>query len=78
MSRHTQQEGIDILREMAEEIRSLKDKVAELESREVISYLIKTTTGDPASGQSGLFVENTFDNTLRVYTEGAFRTVISW
>lgn len=75
---HRTQEGIDVIHEMAEEIGSLRKKVAELESREVITYLIKTTTGDPASGQSGLFVENTADNTLRVYTEGAFRTVITW
>lgn len=75
---HRQEEGIDVIREMAEEIGSLRKKVSELESREVITYLIKTTTGDPASGQSGLFVENTADNTLRVYTEGAFRTVITW
>lgn len=77
MSKHTQ-EGVDVLREMAEEIGTLRKKVADLESRENITYLIKTTAGDPASGQSGLFVENTADNTLRVFTEGAFRTVITW
>lgn len=71
-------EGIDVIREMAEEIGTLRKKVADLESREGVTYLIKDTTGDPASGQSGLFVENTADNTLRVYTEGAFRTVITW
>ncbi len=73
-----QQGEVDVLHEMAMEIGALRKKVADLESRESMTYLIKTTTGDPASGQSGLFVENTADNTLRVYTEGAFRTVITW
>jgi len=74
---HRTQEGVDVIREMAKEIGTLKKKVSDLESREEITHLIKTTTGDPASGQSGLFVENTFDNNLRVYTEGLFRNVIT-
>ena len=37
----------------------------------------KTTTGDP-TGAEGMLVINTFDNTLKVYAEGAWRTIATW
>ena len=37
----------------------------------------KTTTGDP-TGIEGLLVINTFDNVVRMYADGAWRTLASW
>lgn len=38
---------------------------------------LKTTTGDPA-GVEGLIYWNTFDNAIKMYADGAFRTLASW
>lgn len=37
----------------------------------------KSTAGDPA-GQEGMLVINTQDNLLRIYADGAWRTLASW
>ena len=37
----------------------------------------KTTTGDP-SGVEGLMYINQFDNALRVYADGAWRSILTW
>ena len=39
---------------------------------------IKTDTGDPASGESGEICVNAFDNTLKIYADGAWRQVATW
>jgi hypothetical protein len=42
---------------------------------------VKTTTGDPSpsgGAQDGDMVLNTFDNALKVYEGGSWRTVASW
>jgi len=59
-------------------LAALERRLEQMEGRTAFVYLIKTTTGDPSVGVSGMFCENTADNTLRVYTEGAWRTIISW
>jgi len=41
------------------------------------TIVIKTTTGD-ASGQDGLFQVNTFDNTFKVFADGAWRSLATW
>jgi len=38
----------------------------------------KTSTGDPTDTFEGMMVINTFDNTFRVYAEGAWRTITTW
>ena len=38
----------------------------------------KATTGDPASPVEGQIYTNTFDNKLRIYTDGAWRNIITW
>ena len=37
----------------------------------------KSTTGDP-TGQEGMLYINTFDNAVRMYADGAWRTLASW
>lgn len=39
--------------------------------------IYKTTTGDPADVQEGLFCINTTDNTFKVYSDGGWRTLAS-
>lgn len=38
----------------------------------------KATTGDPTCSDSPCFYVNETDNTLRIYTDGTWRTVFSW
>jgi hypothetical protein len=38
---------------------------------------VKSTAGDPA-GAEGMLVINTADNAIRLYAEGAWRTLASW
>lgn len=42
---------------------------------DVVAALTKTDTGDPASGYEGQIVINTFDNTAKIYAEGAWRAI---
>jgi len=43
----------------------------------VILHSVKTTTGD-RTGQEGMLVYNTFDNNIKMYADGAWRTLASW
>ena len=43
----------------------------------VLVLPVKTTTGDPA-GQEGAMYVNTQDNALRLYADGAWRSVTTW
>jgi hypothetical protein len=38
----------------------------------------KTDTGDPASGEEGEICINTFDNTVKIYADAAWRQLITW
>ena len=47
-------------------------------TREIVGMIVtKTTTGDP-TGAEGLFCINTFDNTFKIYAEGAWRELSTW
>ncbi len=39
---------------------------------------IKIDTGDPASGEEGEICINTFDNTVKIYAEAAWRQLATW
>jgi len=39
---------------------------------------VKTTTGDPAGPVSGSIQINEFDNVIKIYADGAWRTLVSW
>jgi len=47
-------------------------------TREIVgTILTKTDTGDP-TGAEGLFCINTYDNTFKIYAEGAWRSLATW
>lgn len=54
---------------------SKKMTLAEL--RIAVGITTKITTGDP-TGREGLMVINTFDNTFKIYADGAWRTLTTW
>jgi hypothetical protein len=39
---------------------------------------VKTDTGDPSSPASGDITINEFDNVIKIYADGAWRTLVSW
>lgn len=43
----------------------------------IFTSSIKGTTGDP-TGVEGLITINTFDNAIKLYADGAWRTLVSW
>ena len=70
---------------MEETIQNLLDKIEilmlrvdELEANQPPRLRIKTDTGDFASGVSGDFAENRFDNNLKGWLDGAWRTIVTW
>jgi hypothetical protein len=52
-----------------------KMTVAEL--RIAVGITTKTTTGD-GTGREGLIVINTFDNNVKIYADGAWRSLATW
>lgn len=45
-----------------------------------VTYIIKTTTGDPPAPTNGVVVicVNTVDNNTKIYADGAWRTISTW
>ena len=68
----------ELLQDLQNQIEALKSRLNTLEGNTTIDLRIKTTTGDYASGVSGNFVINTFDNTYKAYADGGWRTLVSW
>jgi hypothetical protein len=68
----------DIIQILVDELVTLRKRVEALESNEYPTGKIKSDTGDPATGYSFQFVNNTFDNNLKVWLEGAWRTVLNY
>lgn len=57
---------------------NLQKRMEDLERADTAIYEVKTTTGDPTARGNYHFVINTFDNTFKVYADGAWRTLDSW
>ena len=70
-----QRDLLQIIKDHEDELRRLRSKVARIPP----PLIVKTDTGDPASGLEGQHCINTFDNTLKMYAEGAWRSIAtSW
>jgi hypothetical protein len=52
-------------------------KVKQAAGQFLILESVKSTAGNPA-GAEGMLVVNTVDNALRIYADGAWRTLASW
>ena len=61
-------------------VTQLQSEIARLKAVSVDNLEIKTTTGDYAAGTSwnGRRVLNTFDNTYKIFAEGAWRQIIAY
>jgi hypothetical protein len=55
----------------------LEKNIGGAKTFEVVGVITKTDTGDPAYGYEGLICINTFDNTVKVYGDGGWRTIAS-
>ena len=71
-----QRRGPDLFEVIAQQSRDIKKLQAALARINIVT--IKTTTGDYGSGYEGQVVINTFDNNIKQYAEGAWRTLASW
>ena len=52
-------------------------KVKQASGAYLILESVKSTAGNP-TGQEGMLVINTLDNAVRIYADGAWRTLASW
>lgn len=52
-------------------------KITLAELRVAVGITTKATTGD-ATGREGLIVINTFDNNVKIYADGAWRSLATW
>ena len=53
-------------------------RLINLETAVQLQLSFKETTGVPATPFEGMFVINSFDNNIRVYADGGWRTLASW
>lgn len=74
------EDNVDILLNMSQQVEDLKARVATLEADPADAVEIKNTTGDFADADSwnGRRVINTVDNDYRIFTEGSWRSIITW
>jgi hypothetical protein len=72
------EEQLNVEEALIKKVLDLEKKIENLESGEFVTMRIKTTTGDFADGNTGQFVNNTVDNNLKAWLEGAWRTIISY
>lgn len=59
-------------RMLIERINRMQTQIDELKSQIHPIWITKNTTGQPSVGQAGMFVENTVDNDLHAYVDGAW------
>jgi len=63
---------------LIEKIKSMSKRIDELEALDQVTISVKTTTGNPATGVTGQFSINTFDNKAYIYADGDWREIASW
>ena len=63
---------------MADEIASLRNRIENIETIDNLTIKIKDTAGTPATGNDGIGVLNTTDNTFHIYANGGWRLLASW
>jgi len=63
---------------IASSIQRLARRVESLEAADSISIVIKSTTGNPATGKTGDILINTFDNKVKMYAEAGWREMATW
>lgn len=76
--------GLSIMADAVASIRFYTNDVTvidtEIDSNGYISFQgsVKTTTGNPGSPRNGMLQINEFDNAIKMYADGAWRTLVSW
>lgn len=63
--------ALSLIASSVEGIRVLADRIR-------LASSVKTDTGDPSSPASGDVTINEFDNAIKIYADGAWRTLVSW
>ena len=62
-------------RALMQRLDEMSAEIADLKSQTPISWITKNTTGLPSYGASGMFLENTVDNTLHAYYHGGWKQI---
>ena len=68
----------EIIQNLQDRITALEKQLIEIGSNQPPRIRKKITTGDFASGVTGDIQINEFDNTLKYYAEGAWRSAFTW
>ena len=58
--------------------RDADKRINNLETSSHIQLSTKITTGDSATVYEGMLVINTFDNNIKMYADGGWRTLGTW
>ena len=71
---------LDVVSRLVRAVQTLQRRVGRLDKLSIDNVEIKATTGDYAVGDSwnGRRVLNTFDNTYKIFAEGAWRQIIAY
>lgn len=67
----------DVRQSLANGVEGTPNMTLTAEGYFVLTSGAKTTTGDPAS-REGMIYWNTIDNAIRMFADGAWRTLASW
>jgi hypothetical protein len=69
----------DVGFQIVKRLRDMESTIQQLQSQEYPTVIVKTTTGDPTSPlANGVMVINTVNNNVKMWADGAFRTLATW
>lgn len=68
----------NVLLSLVKNDKASNKRLNNLETAVQLQLSFKTTTGVPANPFEGMLVINSFDNNIKVYADGGWRTLASW
>jgi len=57
---------------------NVQDAIEEVEAEKAAAPIIKLDTGDPVSGEEGQLCVNTYNNNVKIYADGSWRSLATW
>jgi hypothetical protein len=60
------------------EATDVQAAIEELDAEKAAAPITKTDTGDPVSGIEGQLCVNTYDNNVKIFADGSWRSLATW